>query len=140
RRGGLTPHFQALLARAMAPETAADFAFGLSFGTITVLFILLSDLLPKRISMNEPERMALLVIGPMSVLVSLLKPLAWTFSLATETLIRLLGRPAARDDSVTQDDILALTEAGLQSGVVAVAGQQLIATVFALHTPTLEHL
>ena len=136
--GALTPYYLAGLTQVMPADTAADVAFGLSFGTITVLFILLSDLLPKRISMNEPERMAMLVIGPMQVLVSLLKPLAWLFSKATETLIRLMGRPAARDDSVTQDDILALTEAGLQSGVVAVAEQQLIANLFELDTRTVE--
>ncbi len=136
--GALTPYFQAMLVEVMDATHAADFAFAISFGTITVLFILLSDLLPKRISMNEPERMAMLVIGPMSVLVRLLKPLAWFFSAATEGLIRLMGRPAARDDSVTQDDILALTEAGLQSGVMAVAEQQLIANVLGLDTRTVE--
>ena len=136
--GAFTPTFEALLVRVMDPAHAGDVAFALSFGTITVLFILLSDLLPKRISMNEPERMALLVIGPMSMIVTLFKPLAWAFSAATEALIRLLGRPAARDDSVTQDDILALTEAGLASGVVAVAEQQLIANVFELDTRTVE--
>ncbi|MBV8503602.1 MAG: HlyC/CorC family transporter [Paucibacter sp.] len=136
--GALTPYFQVMLSRAMEPALAADVAFAISFGAITVLFILLADLLPKRISMNEPERMALLVIGPMSVLVGLLKPLAWLFSNATEALIRLMGRPAVRDESVTQDDILALTEAGLQSGVVAVAEQQLIANVFELDTRSVE--
>ncbi|XHS79340.1 hemolysin family protein [Burkholderiaceae bacterium UC74_6] len=136
--GALTPYYHAALSRVMSPEAAADVAFGLSFATITMLFILLADLLPKRISMNEPERMAMLVIGPMQVLVSVLKPIAWLFSLITETLIRLLGRPAVRDDSVTQDDILALTEAGLQSGVVAVAEQQLIANLFELDTRTVE--
>jgi len=136
--GALTPYYLAGLSRVMSPDVATDVAFGLSFGTITMLFILLADLLPKRISMNEPERMAMMVIGPMQVLVGLLKPVAWLFSLITETLIRLLGRPAVRDDSVTQDDILALTEAGLQSGVVAVAEQQLIANVFELDTRTVE--
>jgi len=136
--GALTPFFEALLVRVIDPATAADVAFALSFGTITVLFILLADLLPKRIAMNEPERMALAVIAPMSLLVALFKPLAWAFNTATDALIRGLGRPAARDDSVTQDDILALTEAGLQAGVVAVAEQQLIANVLELDTRTVE--
>ena len=136
--GALTPYFQVSLSRVMDPAVAADVAFAISFGTITVLFILLSDLLPKRLSMNEPERMAMMVIGPMSLVVSLMKPLAWAFSMATEAMIRLLGRPAARDDSVTQGDILALTEAGRLSGVVAAGEQQLITNVFELDTRSVE--
>ncbi len=136
--GALTPYFQVMLSRVMDPAVAADVAFAVSFGTITVLFILLSDLLPKRLSMNEPERMAMLVIGPMSLVVSLLKPLAWLFSKATEAMIHLLGRPAARDDSVTQGDILALTEAGRLSGVVAAGEQQLITNIFELDTRSVE--
>ena len=74
----------------------------------------------------------------MLMLVALLKPLAWALSGLTELLIRLMGRPAGRDERVTHHDILALTEAGKQSGMVAAEEQQLITNVFELDTRTVE--
>lgn len=136
--GALTPYFVSALQHLVTPEQAQTFGTGLSFFTIIALFIVLADLVPKRLSMNEPERMALIVIGPMQALVTLLKPLAWAFSTLTESLIRLMGRPAERDNSITHLDILALAEAGNLAGVVADSEQQMIANVFELDTRRVE--
>ena len=136
--GAFTPHFEGALRLVLAPEPAATLAFAASFTAITSLFIVLADLVPKRLSMSEPERVAMALVGPMLVLCRLLKPLAWFFSSITEGLIRLLGLPAKRDETISHRDILALTEAGYQAGVVADEEQQVIANVFELDTRTVE--
>jgi len=136
--GAFTPHFERVLGLALAPEPAATLAFLGSFASITALFIVLADLVPKRLSMNEPERIAMALVGPMLLLCRVLKPLAWAFSGIADGLIRLLGRPAQRDETISHRDILALTEAGHQAGVVADEEQQLIANVFELDTRTVE--
>jgi len=136
--GAFTPHFEGLLRLVMAPEPAATLGFVASFTSITALFIVLADLVPKRLSMNEPERVAMTLVGPMLLLCRLLKPLAWFFSGITEGLIRLLGLPAKRDETISHRDILALTEAGYQAGVVADEEQQVIENVFELDTRIVE--
>ncbi|MBB4844112.1 CBS domain containing-hemolysin-like protein [Paucibacter oligotrophus] len=136
--GALTPHFSAALSYFLGPEQSQSLGFALSFVSITALFIVLADLVPKRLSMNEPERVALALIGPMLLLCALLKPLSWTFSKISEALIRLLGLPATRDNSITHADILALAEAGNLAGVVADAEQQMIENVFELDTRRVE--
>lgn len=136
--GAFTPHFEAAFKLVMAPEPAATLGFAASFVSITSLFIVMADLVPKRLSMNEPERVAMALVGPMLLLCRLLRPLAWAFSAITEGLIRLLGLPAKRDDTISYRDILALTEAGYQAGVVAGEEQQVIANVFELDTRTVE--
>ena len=136
--GAFTPHFAQALSFVLTPEQAQTFGFAASFAVITALFIVLADLVPKRLSMNEPERVALVLVGPMLALVALLKPLAWAFSSLTEALIRLMGRPATRDNSITHHDILALAEAGNEAGVVADAEHQVIENVFELDTRTVE--
>lgn len=136
--GAFTPHFEAALRLALAPEMAATLGFAASFASITSLFIVLADLVPKRLSMNEPERVAMALVGPMLLLCRILRPLAWAFSALTEGLIRLLGLPAKRDDTISHRDILALTEAGYQAGVVADEEQQVIENVFELDTRTVE--
>lgn len=136
--GALSPHFAALVQPWLGTERADSVGFGLSFACVTTLFIVLADLLPKRLSLNEPERLALVVIGPMHKLMALLRPLAWAFSTITEGLIRLLGRPASRDNTISHLDIIALAEAGALAGVVADAEQQVIANVLELETRTVE--
>lgn len=136
--GAFTPHFAGLLAYVLPEEQAQNLGFALSFMCITALFIVMADLVPKRLSMNEPERVALALIGPMSGLVTLLKPLSWGFNAISDLLLRLMGQPAARDNSITHHDILAMTEAGNLAGVVADAEQQVIENVFELDTRTVE--
>ncbi|MFT7724212.1 MAG: hemolysin family protein [Roseateles sp.] len=136
--GAFTPHFEALFGLAVAPEAAATLGFAASFVGITSLFIVMADLVPKRLAMTEPERVAMALVGPMLALCRLLRPLAWLFSGITEGLIRLLGLPAQRDETISHRDILALTEAGYQAGVVADGEQQVIANVFELDTRTVE--
>lgn len=136
--GAFTPHFAGALRLVLDAEAAATLGFAASFISITSLFIVLADLVPKRLSMNEPERVAMTLVGPMLALCRLLRPLAWAFSSLTEGLIRLLGLPAKRDETISHRDILALTEAGYQAGVVADEEQQIIANVFELDTRTVE--
>lgn len=136
--GAFTPHFEAALRMVASPELAATLGFAASFVSITTLFIVMADLVPKRLSMNEPERVAMALVGPMLMLCRVLKPLAWAFSGITEGLIRLLGLPAKRDETISYRDILALTEAGYQAGVVADEEQQVIENVFELDTRTVE--
>ena len=136
--GTLTPHYEALLLHLLRPEQARTVAFLLSFATITTFFILMADLLPKRWSMSEPERVAVRVIGPMLVLVTVLKPVAWAFGALTDAVLRLAGRPVQRDETITHHDILALSEAGNLAGVVADAEHQVIENVFELDTRRVE--
>lgn len=136
--GALTPHISSLLEVVLEPSTAETAGFILSFLCITALFILFADLFPKRASMTEPERLAMLVVVPMQWCMSLLKPVVWVFSSLTNALIELFGLPAKRDDRITHDDILALTEAGAEAGLLAAQEQQVIENVFELDTRTVE--
>jgi CBS domain containing-hemolysin-like protein len=136
--GALTPHFAALLGHVLDSERAQTVGFALSFLSITALFIVLADLVPRRLGMNDPERLAMRTVGPMSLLTTLLKPLVWVFNGLSDALSRLLGLPQARDDRVTHHDILALTEAGAQGGAVHSHEQQAIENIFELDTRTVE--
>ncbi|MES2186543.1 MAG: hemolysin family protein [Pseudomonadota bacterium] len=134
--GALSPAFTAFfLALKRSTETAQTAAFLCSFLIVTSLFILFADLVPKRLGMTAPERLAVRVAGPMQSLMTLFAPLAWIYGKAADALFRLFGLPAQReDDRVTHEDILAMTEAGALAGVLAAGEQQMIANVFELDT------
>ena len=130
--GALTPYFAAWLTPWLTAETAATVGFLASFILVTSLFILLADLLPKRLSMAEPERLAVRVCQPMQWLTTLFKPLVWLFNWLANRLAGMLGLPTVRDERITHEDIVAMTEAGARAGVLDENEQQVIANVFEL--------
>ena len=132
--GALSPSLTAFFAWWLPVSMADTAGFLSSFLLITSLFILFSDLLPKRLGMAEPERLALRLHAPMLLCMALLRPLVWFYSRCADALFRLLGLSSLRDERITSDDILAMMEAGTQAGVLAANEQQVITNVFELDT------
>ena len=134
--GNLSPYLLALLKGTFHPDTAQTISFILSFVFITSLFIIFSDLFPRRLGMVNPEKMALLVVTPMQFLISVLNPIVWIFSKTTDSIFNLLNLPKIRIDKITSEDILAMTKAGGKAGVLARNEQQVIENIFGLDTRT----
>lgn len=44
------------------------------------MFILIADLMPKRLAMTMPEQIAVVVVRPMLFFVTVLMPLVWVFN------------------------------------------------------------
>ena len=134
--GLLNPYLGALLGQWLSPRTATSLAFAGSVAVVTSMFVVFADLVPKRLSMAQPERVAMWVVGPMGKVLVAFKPLVWLYTRCTDVIMRLLGLPTQRDDRITPDDILALAEAGTQAGVLDRPEQQVIENVFELDTRT----
>ncbi|MEO8935349.1 MAG: hemolysin family protein [Burkholderiaceae bacterium] len=132
--GSLAPHFVHYFEIWLGPEAAQRAAFLVSFGIIISVFLIFADLFPKRLGMNEPERLAVRLVGTMLLLISLFKPLVWLFTKSTDLLFKLLKLPTQREETITSADILAMNEAGARAGVLARHEQQVIANVFELDT------
>ena len=120
----------------MLAATAQSVGSVLAFLLITSLFILFADLLPRRLSMVEPEYLLVRVLRPMMMLTQVFKPIVWFYGRITDAVIRVLGLPDKRDERITSDDILAMTEDGARAGVLAEREQQAIANIFELDTRT----
>jgi len=136
--GALTPWFVSLLEHVASPAAAATIGFVASFATVTSLFVLFSDLFPKRLAMVSPEALVLRVVGPMRWWMFVLRPAVWVFDGLANFLIRIFRLPTERDERVTSADILAMAEASAQAGLLAVQEQQVIENVFELDTRTVE--
>ena len=134
--GLLSPYLEALLGQWLSPRTATSLAFAGSVAVVTSMFVVFADLVPKRLSMAQPERVAMWVVGPMGKVLVAFKPLVWLYTRCTDVIMRLLGLPTQRDERITPDDILALAEAGTQAGVIDRPEQLVIENVFELDTRT----
>ncbi|MGL4939207.1 hemolysin family protein [Shewanella sp.] len=128
------PYFQQFLSSWLAEPWLGQVSFVLSFLLVTSAFILIADLMPKRIAMAMPEAVALAVVGPMSVCIVLLRPLVWFFNGMASAIFRLFQIPTARNDEVTSDDIYAVMDAGAEAGVLDKGEQQMMENVFEMQT------
>ena len=84
---------------------------------ITYLSLIIGELVPKRIALNEPERIACAVARPMRWLSRLMAPVAHLLSLSTDALLKLLGVKASNEPEVTEEEIKVLIRQGAESGM-----------------------
>ena len=108
----------------------------LSFILVTSVFVLFADLIPKRIAMIAPERVALRLINPINLFIVACKPLAVVINMLANVLFRLFKVNTTRDDNLTFDDISAIVDAGAQSGVLQQQEHHFIENVFELESRT----
>ena len=100
--------------------------------SITFLSIIFGELVPKRLGQMYPERVAVLVARPMNLLSTAARPFVWLLSACTEATLRLLGIRNAPSRSVTEEEIAASLEEGLDAGVIEAQEHQMVRNVFRL--------
>ncbi|GAA0756533.1 hemolysin family protein [Ideonella azotifigens] len=114
-------------------ERAADLtATALVVMIITILSIIFGELVPKRLGQMYPETVARLVAQPMQWLSVGARPLVWLLAACTETTLRLFGIKGGPSRSVTEEEIAASLEEGLDAGVIEAQEHQMVRNVFRL--------
>lgn len=99
---------------------------------ITFLTIIFGELVPKRFGLMYPEAVARVVSRPMEGLSLLARPFIKLLSWCTEGTLRLLGVHGSPDRSVTEEEIAASLEEGLDAGVIEAQEHQMVRNVFRL--------
>lgn len=84
---------------------------------ITFLSLVVGELVPKRIGMAIPEKYASLIAFPMSIISMVVKPFVWILSISTDIIVRLLNIKDSKN-SVTEEEIKALVDEGVDSGII----------------------
>ena len=130
--GAFRPYFLEYVSRFYTGSWLETISFALSFTLVTSLFILFADLMPKRMAMIAPERIAVSVINPIQIFIVVCKPLAWGINAIANLLFRLFKVNTTRDDNITFDDISAVMDAGAQAGVLQKQEHHFIENVFEL--------
>ena len=132
--GALRPYFIEWISGVYNGPWLDNIGFALSFLFVTFLFILFSDLMPKRLAMIAPERIAVAIINPVLVFIRICKPLSWALNLVANLIFRVFKVDMTREDSITFDEISAAVEAGAQAGVLQKQEQHFIENVFELES------
>ena len=98
---------------------------------ISYLTLVLGELVPKRMALKYPERIALRVSGPLGMFSALLRPLVWVVSASANGVLRLLGvDPEAGAGAVTEEEIRMMVDAGGEKGVIEDTQKEMINNIF----------
>jgi putative hemolysin len=107
---------------------------------VTYLTLIIGELVPKRLALNNPEPIAITVAIPMQMLANIASPIVHLLSASTDVVVRLLGMQPSGEPEVTEEEIRVLIEQGTEAGTVEAAEQDIVERVFELNDRTVSAL
>lgn len=115
----------------------APYAGGVSLFLVvlvtTYFSLVLGELIPKRLGLNDPEKIASRVAGFMKFISRITSPIIHLLSASTDLGLRLLGVQKSKEPPITEEEIKGLVEEGTQVGVFQESEQNMIEGVFRLN-------
>ncbi|MEK7533074.1 MAG: hemolysin family protein, partial [Patescibacteria group bacterium] len=99
---------------------------------ITYLSLVIGELVPKRIALTNPEKIAALVAMPTQTLSFLSKPLVDVLSTTTDWILRVLGVKAAVEMPITEEEVKMLIKEGARVGIFNLAERDIVERTFRL--------
>ncbi len=120
----------------MAIPSLAPYAEALSITlvvlVITYLTLIFGELVPKRIALNNAEKLAATVAKPMRLLSVIATPLVFILSRSTEVVLRTMGIRETEEPPVTEEEIKIMLEEGTEAGIFEKAELSMVEGVFDL--------
>jgi len=111
---------------------ADGIALGLVVTGITVLSLIVGELVPKRIALNNPEAIASWVARPMIALSRIGGPAVAVLTASTNLVLRVFGIKGEAEPNLTEDEIKALISQGAETGAVGATEENIVQRVFQL--------
>ncbi len=112
---------------------------GVSF-VIGSLTIICAEIVPKRLGLSDPERLAVMLSRPM-ILVSLLaSPLVSTLGFFADIILLLFGRRRTPEDTMSEDELRMMVDQGMASGVLHAAEHRMVHGALSLDLITADRL
>lgn len=106
---------------------------------VTYLTLIFGELVPKRLAMIMPEKIAKAVASPMTILSKIGAPFVWILSKSALIVSKILG---IKDDKnpITEEEIKSMVEEGKQVGEVKEVEQDIIERAFFLGDRKIESI
>lgn len=99
---------------------------------ITYLSVVIGELVPKRIALNHPEKIATLMARPMRMVAAVSSPAVRFLTASTNVLLKLTGNKPRQELPVTEEEIRTLIRQGTAAGVFEASEQDMMEAVIEL--------
>ncbi len=107
---------------------------------ITYFMLIFGELVPKKIALNNTEKIASVVARPMQVFSLLATPFTFIISASTNIILKIFGLDRAKNKSVTEEEIIDLIEEGIDNGAIEKSEQEMVENIFDLDDQRLGSL
>lgn len=98
---------------------------------LSFLTLVFGELVPKRVAMKKAEPLALGISGLLGFISKLFAPIVWLLSVSTNGVLRLMGiDPNDTDETVTEEEIRMMIDAGSEKGTIDEEEKELLQNVF----------
>ncbi|MCP5517278.1 MAG: HlyC/CorC family transporter [Verrucomicrobiales bacterium] len=111
---------------------AGGLAFALVVAAITYLSLVIGELVPKRVALANPEKVASLMAATVSRLARLASPAVWLLDRSTNLVVRFLNVREATAAPISEEEIRLLLGEGTASGVFERSESAMIESVLEL--------
>lgn len=117
------------------PESVKGVLNSVSVIVITLILsyftLVFGELVPKRFAMKKAESLALGISGLISFISKLFAPIVWFLTVSTNGILRLIGiDPNEHEESVSEEEIRMMVDAGSEKGTIDEEEKELIQNVF----------
>jgi putative hemolysin len=123
-----------------APKVAGVAATTIVVVSITFVNLIFGELVPKRIGQLHPEAVARLISRPMNAIATIAAPFVKLLAACTQGILKLLHFDVHAVRSVTEEEITASLEEGVDAGLIEEHEHQMVRNVFHLDDRPLTSL
>ncbi len=124
----------------LSPRVADFTATAVVVTAITFVTIVFGELVPKRIGQLYPETVARLLSRPMLWVARMARPFVWLLSVSTHAVMRLLRIDGSGQRAVTEEEITASLEEGVDAGIIEEHEHRMVRNVFHLDDRSLASM
>ena len=119
------------IATLLATNFFGNAGAGIATGVMTLLVLIFGEVTPKTMASLKAEKIALSYAKTVYGIMFIFTPLIFILDLLSGGILRLFGiDPDKRDDSVTEEDLRTIVEAGHEDGVLETEEHKMINNVF----------
>ncbi|WP_330360298.1 hemolysin family protein [Alkaliphilus oremlandii] len=119
------------LATSLMMEFFAGNAVAIATIIMTILILVFSEITPKSLAAQNAEKVALMVVKPLSFIITILSPIVVIFTKVTNVLIRILGGKRREDAPfITEEELKSMVNVSHEEGVLEIEEKQMIYNVF----------
>ncbi len=109
-------------------------------GVVTYLSIVIGELVPKRLALQTPERIAVAVAGGLRLLSRVSSPVVHFINKSTEIVLRVLGIEPSSEPPVTEEEVQLLLDQGTRASIFEKAERVMVKRVFRLADYTVREI
>jgi putative hemolysin len=122
-----------LVADLLGDQIPGWLGFVLAFGIVTYLSVVLGELVPKALTLDRAEALAVVVARPIELVAVALRPLVWVLQGSAALLLRPfgVGEVVAGGSIRTADELREIVDEAQSTGVIPRAQEEMLHNVFA---------